>query len=158
MYNLQCHLLLITNLPFNPPAIPSSSATDPTNGSRIISARKTGNASSSRNPGISIDICTHDPCPDAVSCFPFPLPLPVPSPPPPSPVSAAAVCWRTSPADAVLSTSALTPTIAWVPSANPMRALPLVPGRTSVSAVSGRNWVGERPSGRMGVLGRASEV
>ena len=40
--------------------------------------------------------------------------------------------------------------MASVPSAKQIRALPLVPGRMSVSAVRGRNCVGERASGRIG--------
>lgn len=63
-----------------------------------------------------------------------------------------------SAARTVFSTSAFTPTIACVPSAKPMRALPFVPGRMVVSAESGRNCVGERPSGRIGFWGRLREV
>ena len=48
------------------------------------------------------------------------------------------------------STSAFTPTMASVPSAKHIRALPFVPGRISVSAIRGRNWVGDRESGRRG--------
>lgn len=96
-----------------------------------------------------MDICTQDPCPVLDACCGSS-----------SLVSAGPCCARlaTSAAATVFSTSAFTPTMACVPSANPTRALPFVPGRMSVSAVSGRNWVGERPSGRMGLFGRASEV
>lgn len=51
---------------------------------------------------------------------------------------------------AVLPISALTPTMASVPSAKHMRALPFVLGRMPVSALRGRNWVAKRPSGRRG--------
>lgn len=150
----------MTNLPFNPPAISPApvappSATEPTNDSRIISDKKTGSASSSRNPGISIDICTQDPCPDTAAD---------PSCPSRSSATLISLCWdnprasSVSAARVVFSTSALTPTMACVPSAKPMRALPFVPGRMLDSAVRGRNCVGERPSGRMGVLGREREV
>ena len=57
---------------------------------------------------------------------------------------------RTESSRAVLCTSALTPTMDSVPSAKQIRALPYVAGRISVSAISGRNVAGERPSGRMG--------
>ena len=57
----------------------------------------------------------------------------------------------------VFSTSALTPTMASVPSAKHIRALPLVAGRMSVSATKGRNWVAVRPSGRTGGV-RDNEV
>ncbi|KAH0498619.1 hypothetical protein TgHK011_005864 [Trichoderma gracile] len=42
--------------------------------------------------------------------------------------------------------------MASVPSARHTRALPLVPGRIPVSAVSGRNCFDVRPSGRIGGL------
>jgi hypothetical protein len=157
IYNRQCHRLLITSLPFKPPAISLTSselpsATDPTKLSLIISPKNTGKASSSRYPGISIDICTHSPCPETAA-----------EPSSPSRFSASPCCARlressVSAARMVFSTEALTPTIACVPSAKPMRALPFVPGKMLVSAERGRNCVGERPSGRMGLLGRLREV
>lgn len=163
MYNLQCHRLLMTNRPFKPPAIPLSipspslPPTEPTRLSRIISARKTGNASSSLKPGISMLICTQDPCPPVAAEDPS-----VPSRP--SPLGPRSFCSdsdrasRVSAVRVVFSTSAFTPTMACVPSAKPMRALPFVPGRISHSAVRGRNCVGERPSGRMGFWGSEREV
>jgi hypothetical protein len=50
----------------------------------------------------------------------------------------------------LFSTSALIPTMASVPSAKQIRALPLAEGRISVSATRGRNCVVVRPSGRTG--------
>lgn len=55
------------------------------------------------------------------------------------------------------STSARTPTIASVPSAKHIRALPLAEGRSEVSARRGRKDVGVRASGRMGGM-REREV
>src|SRR5256885_26861 len=52
----------------------------------------------------------------------------------------------------VLSTSALTPTIASLPSLKLRCAEPLVAGRISVSALNARNSVEVRESGRMGGL------
>lgn len=160
IYSRQCQRLLITSLPFSPPAISDASfafpvsATEPTSDSRIISDKNTGSASSSRKPGISIDICTHDPWPEAAADAEDPS---APSRSVDAVRSFLESCCNVSDARTVFSTSALTPTIAWVPSAKPMRALPFVPGRMSDSAVNGRNCVGERPSGRIGPLGSESE-
>lgn len=112
-----------------------------------MAARNAVPESSSLNPGISTVISTQDESPFRLSSPSLASPSSTssssPSPPSRYTVSSPARC-------AVLSTSAFTPTMASVPSAKHILALPLVPGRMPVSATRGRNWAGERPSGRMG--------
>lgn len=134
-YSLQWNRLLIHNFFANSPSASRASLNS--------EARNTVAASSSRCPGISTAISSQSPRAFFLSS--------APSPPP-------RIAFRPSAssllagASAVFSISALTPTMASVPSARQTRALPFVPGRMPVSAVSGRNCVGVRPSARMGGL------
>jgi hypothetical protein len=119
------------------------------NASLSMAARNTVPASSSRWPGISTVISTQSLCPCLSSS----------SAPPSSSSSTGSATGSNPPSSSsgswpslvrVFSTSALTPTMASVPSAKHTRALPLAPGKTPVSADTGRNWFGARPSGRRG--------
>lgn len=123
-----------------------------TSASLNMDAKNTVVASSSLYPGISTAISSHSFL--AAGSGPLEPPSsPVDFSPPSETILRSSDTGSTS----VFSISALTPTIASVPSAKQTRALPLVPGSMPVSAVRGRNWVGLRPSGRIGV-GRESEV
>ena len=153
MYSFQCHLRLIHNLTGSVP-----SATKP---SWIIWARNTTVDSSSRWPGMSIVTSTQSCSPSAPASSSSPF-NPLGSAPTPSirtslssPALEVLLCWVE--AETVFWMSAFTPTIPSVPSAKQTRALPLVDGSRSVSAVRGRNVVGERASGRSGGLSESDE-
>jgi hypothetical protein len=122
------------------------------NASVSMAERNTGSASSSRNPGISMLISTHEFSPASVS-FLSSSSISTSPPATVSSLSFSPVVGR----HCDFSTSAFTPTIASVPSAKHTRALPFAPGRISLSATKGRNWVGERPSGRIGGLRHSDE-
>lgn len=116
-------------------------------------------ASSSLVPGISTAISTQPDSPSRAS-FLAPSSSSSSSCDPPAAAVINSVSRSVFPAPyraRVLSTSALTPTMASVPSAKQMRALPLVPGRMSVSALRGRNWGAARPSGRRGGVSEREE-
>ncbi len=135
----------MTSLSLNCP-----SATSP---SRIICARNTTMASSSRWPGMSTVTSIHlsSPVPFPFSPSPSPsLPTPPISSSSPLPLSPIWSYQRSFPTTWTFSTSAFTPTIASVPSAKHSLALPFADGRRSVSATKGRKEVGERASGRIG--------
>lgn len=116
--------------------------------SLIISPKNTSNESSSLSPEMSILSSTHSPFPTLLRAAFWPPSLSVSIASPSSrPFSSAS---KEDRPPIVFSTSALTPTIASLPSLKLRCALPFAVGSTSVSAVRGRNCVGERESGRIG--------
>ena len=101
--------------------------------SRSISERKIREGSSSRREGRSTVRVTHEGLPlESLSSL----------------SSSVMLSWD----ETVLSTSALTPTIASLPSLKLRCAEPFVAGRISVSALKARNCVEVRESGRTGGL------
>jgi len=104
----------------------------------IISARNISVGSSSLRVGRSMFSDTHD-------GWPLVLPVVMLS----RAIALSSPCWRKG-CEAVFSTSALTPTIASLPSLKLRWAEPLVAGKTSVSALSGRKAVADLESGLIG--------